>query len=96
MQNYGVSFNLGSAKVYSPAIFETCFSYDKDMLIAATDYYMYLYTIIQCPLIAMLQSINFYRFIIFTLVINGVILLLNCLALILYHILYLNIIWTFT
>ena len=31
----GVTFN--SAKVCSPAIFETSFSYDKDIWIAATD-----------------------------------------------------------
>ena len=36
----GVTFNFGSAKVCSPTIFETCFSYDKDIWIAATDYYM--------------------------------------------------------
>ena len=29
--HYGVTFNFGSAKVCSPAIFETCFSYDKDI-----------------------------------------------------------------
>ena len=36
----GVTFNFGSAKVCSPARFETCFSFDKDIkyiLIAATD-----------------------------------------------------------
>ena len=32
-----------SAKVCSPAIFETCFSNDKDMWIAATDYYVVLH-----------------------------------------------------
>ena len=35
--HHGVTFNFGSAKVCSPARFETCFSYDKDILIAATD-----------------------------------------------------------
>ena len=39
--HHGVTFSFGSTKVCSPAIFETCFSYDKDILIAATDYYMY-------------------------------------------------------
>ena len=29
MINHGVTFNLGSAKVSSPAIFETYVSYDK-------------------------------------------------------------------
>ena len=33
--HHGVTFNFGSAKVSSPAIFETC---DKDIWIAATDY----------------------------------------------------------
>ena len=32
---HGVTFNFGSAKVCSPAIFETYFSYDKDIWIAA-------------------------------------------------------------
>ena len=36
-----VIFNFGSAKVCSSAIFETSFSYDKDIWIAATDYYMH-------------------------------------------------------
>ena len=36
--HHGVTFTIGSAKVCSPAIFETCFSYDKDIWIAATDY----------------------------------------------------------
>ena len=38
---HGVTFNFGSTLVCSPAMFETCFSYDKDILIAATDYYVY-------------------------------------------------------
>ena len=42
--HYGVTFNFGSAKVCSPAIFETSFSYNKDIWIAATDYYMHLAT----------------------------------------------------
>ena len=41
MLNYGVTSNLGSAKVCSPAIFETYFSYDQDIVTAITDYYMY-------------------------------------------------------
>ena len=35
-----------SAKVCSSAIFETSFSYDKDIWIAPTDYYMHFYA---CP-----------------------------------------------
>ena len=37
MLNHGVTFNLGSAKVCLPAIFETYFSHDKEILIALTD-----------------------------------------------------------
>ena len=36
---HGVTFNFGSAKVCLPAIFETSFSHDKNIWIAATDYY---------------------------------------------------------
>ena len=54
-----VAFNFGSAKVYSPAIFETSFSYDKDIWIAATDYYVHSYIIVLFPLTAILQLINF-------------------------------------
>ena len=54
-----VILNFGSAKVCSPAIFETCFSYDKDIWIDATDYYMYFYIIVLFPLTAILQLINF-------------------------------------
>ena len=44
--HHDVIFSFGSAKVCSPAIFETCFSFDKDTWIAATDYYMYFYIIV--------------------------------------------------
>ena len=57
--HHGVTFNFGSAKVCSLAIFETYFSYDTDIWIAATDYYMYFYVIVLFPLIAILQVINF-------------------------------------
>ena len=40
--HHSVTFNFGSAKVFSPAIFERSFSYDKCFLIAATDYYNYV------------------------------------------------------
>ena len=52
---HGVIFSFGSAKVCSPSIFETRFSYD--IWIAATDYYMYLYVLF--PLISLLLLINF-------------------------------------
>ena len=42
----GVTFNFGSAKLRSPAIYETCFTYDKDFWIAANDYN----TTLQCTL----------------------------------------------
>ena len=85
MQCHGVTFTFGPAKVCSPAIFETCFSYGKYLWIAPIN--------------------KFYSFIIFSVLINVVILLLNCLVLILYYynhflsltfyFLYLNIIWSF-
>ena len=92
-----------SAKVFSAAIFETSFSYDKDIWIAATDYYMQFYIIMLFPLTAILQLINFTASYFFSLLINAVILLLSCLVLVLYlyihflslrcYFLYLNIIW---
>ena len=39
MHHHGVTCNFGSAKVCSLAIYETCFSQDKVVWIAATDYY---------------------------------------------------------
>ena len=51
---HGVTFLLCQS-----AIFETCFSYDKDIWIAATDYYMHFYIIVLFPLTAILQVINF-------------------------------------
>ena len=102
--HHGVKFSLGPDKVCSPAIFETCFSYDKDIWIAATDDYALLYN---CAFSIDIYSLfnSFYSVIIFSLMINAVILLLNCLVLILHlyihilslrhYFLYLNIIWTF-
>ena len=57
-----VTFNFDSAKLCSPAIFETHFSYDKDIWITATDYYMYFYIIVLFPLTVILQLINFILF----------------------------------
>ena len=37
MLSQGVIFNLGPAKLCSPAIIETYFSFDKDIWIAVTD-----------------------------------------------------------
>ena len=56
--HYGVTFLLCQS-VCTPAIFETSFSYDKDIWIAATDYYMHFYIIVLFPLTAILQLINF-------------------------------------
>ena len=57
VRHHGVTFNLGTANVCSPAIFETYFFYDKDIWIVATDYYMYFYLIVLFPLTAILQLI---------------------------------------
>ena len=43
----------------SSALFETSFSYDKEIWIAATDYYMHFYIIMLIPLTTILQLINF-------------------------------------
>ena len=59
MQHHSVTFNLGSVKVCSPAIFETSFSYDTDIWIGATNYYMHYYIIVFFPLTAILQLISF-------------------------------------
>ena len=57
--HHGVTFIFGSAEVCSHAIFETSFSYDKDLWIAATDDNMYFYIIVLFPLTAILQLISF-------------------------------------
>ena len=59
MFHQGVTFNFDSAKVYSSVIFETFFSYNKDISITASDYYMYFYIIVLFPFTATLQLINF-------------------------------------
>ena len=82
--HYGVIFSFGTAKVCSPAIFETCFSFDKDIWIAATDYYMYIYIIVPFSIDIYSPVNKFYSVIIFSLLINVVILLFNCLVLILH------------
>ena len=53
--HHGVTFNF--AKMCSTAIFETSLSYDKDILIAATDHYMHFYIIVLFPLTPILQLI---------------------------------------
>ena len=73
-----------SAKVWSPAIFETCISFDKHAWIALTDYYMYFYIIVLFSIDIYSPANKFYSVIIFSLLIIVVILLLNCLVLILH------------
>ena len=60
--HHGVTFNFGSAKVCSPAIFERSFSFDKDIWITATDYYMHFYIFVLFPLTDILQLVNFHNF----------------------------------
>ena len=55
MLSHVVIFNVGSAKVCSPAIIETYFSYDSNILIAIADYHMYFYLIVLFLLVAILQ-----------------------------------------
>ena len=63
--HHGVIFSFGFGKVCLFAIFETCFSFDKDTWIASTDYYMYFYIIvlfsidIYSPFDTFLQRHNF-------------------------------------
>ena len=94
--HHGVTFNFDSAKVCSPAIFETSLSYDKDICVHLP-YLRHLYLMTKIDgLLQLLHNcafsidsyspVNiFYGFIIFSLLINAVILLLNCLVLILYY-----------
>ena len=80
--HYGCPFC--SSKVCAPAIFETSFSYDKDIWIAAT---LLLHELLRnCAIsIDSYSPINkFYYFISFSLLINAAILLLNCLVLVLH------------
>ena len=53
-----VTFSLGSARVCSPAIFETRISYHKDLRIAVTNYYIYFYFIVPFPLTAILINLT--------------------------------------
>ena len=55
---HGMTFNLGSASVCSPATFELYFPYHKVIWIAVTDYYMDFYLIVLFPL-TILQLIMF-------------------------------------
>ena len=59
MLSHGVIFNRVSAKVCSDAIIETFFPYQKNIWIAVTDYYIYVYLIVLFLLVVILQLINF-------------------------------------
>ena len=50
MLSHGVIFNLVSARVCLSAIIETYLSYEKDIWIAVTDYYMYNVLLINCAI----------------------------------------------
>ena len=56
MLSHDMIFNLGSVKVGSAP--ETCFSCDKDILIAVSDYHMYFYLIVLFLLVAKLHFIK--------------------------------------
>ena len=77
--HHDATFRFDPAKVCSPAIFETCFSYDKDIWIAATDYHNVLLHNYAISVDSYSPINKFYSIIIFSLLINAVILLLNCL-----------------
>ena len=50
--------NIGSARVHSPAIYETYFSFHKDTRIAVNYYDIYFYLIVLVPLTTVLQLVN--------------------------------------
>ena len=96
--HHGVTFHFGSVKMCSPAIYETCFSYDKDIWIAASLQLIIICALHNCAIsIGSYTPINkFYRFVMFSLPINAVILLMNCLVLMLYHYMhFLSLSWYF-
>ena len=64
MLSHGVTFNLGSAKVCSHAIIETCFSHDKDIWIPVTGDYIYFYLILLFLIGHYTSIIKLYSFII--------------------------------
>ena len=103
--HHSVTFNFGCANVCSSAIFQTSLSCDKDIWIAATDYYMHFYITVRFSIGNYSQITKFNSFIIISVLINDVILLLNYLVLILYlyihflslrnYFLNINMIWSF-
>ena len=59
MLSHGVIFNIGHAKVCSPAVIEAYFSYDKDIWIAVSDNCMSFYLIVLFLSVVTLQLISF-------------------------------------
>ena len=57
--HHGVNFNFDSAKVCSPAIFETF--YDNDIWIPPIDYYMHFIYILTDNAIKISRSLYFYK-----------------------------------
>ena len=53
-----VTFDIGSARMFSTATFETNLLYHKPVWIAANDYSMYFYQKVLSPLTATLKFIN--------------------------------------
>ena len=88
--HHGVTFNFGSAKVCIPAIFETSFFYDKDICIAATDYYIALLNYCAISIDSYSPINNILQLHNFSVLVNAVILLLNCLVLCYLYIHFLN------
>ena len=57
--HHGVTFNFGCASECVHLLYLRHISHDKDIWIAATDYYMYIYITVLFPLTSILQLINF-------------------------------------
>ena len=68
--HHGMTFTFG--QIVFTCHIETCFSYDKDIWIAATDYCMYLHIIVLFPLVSYSPINKYCSFIIFSLIINAV------------------------
>ena len=73
MLSHGVIFNDCSAKVRSPAINETYLSYDKDIWIVVTEYFMYFYLIMFSSIGSYTSVHKFYSFTMSIFLINSVI-----------------------
>ena len=58
-----LTFNFGSVEMCSPAIFETYFSYDKNIWMVATDNYMHFYIVVLSSIDSYSAIEKFYSFI---------------------------------